>query len=866
MAIADQMTKGKFGIKNESASRFFKVGLLICLALFLPVSAQLNKDFAELKQAQVEFDNGSYDKAIELAETGIGSAKKNGKNLLFSQGSDIIVSSQIWLKRYDEAADNLNKALREQTENSSDEYQKALIYLRFAWLYRTQREFAEAFDYSKKAIETIPQNRSVLAEHYLVIGRILFASGYDVSAIIWLEKAEKILETEKGSSAKIDTYRILSLAWSSKLNYQKALKYAEKCVLSAENTKYKYKHRQALLDLATALSASGQKQKAFFVLEKGLKLSEEEDDSYQTGKFLTSLLLHSLDSGNVSFASGYLKKLEKLDGDGQFSFEVKLGKAVIFAFQNQYDIADKIFTDLEKSENTSDFILLYWKITVAEKKQDWQQLINLNRDLLKITTDQGFREDLPRIYLNFAKAYFRLNQIQNSLENVEKSLGYIEENRESDNQNLSLGILETYHEAYRLLAQINFDKPQNAFELADLLKARTLKDRINNAALKVKNNFSSAVRQKLEKLSLQYINDQSVADEIEKNEKLISSAIPELRLEKPNLTEMEKTSDFSNTAIISYFFTSDKKLSAFVWEKDKPLKMVHLPISEDEAEQFAKTTHQKIKSFIFFKKDGKNLYDKLLKPLNLSAKHLIIVPDKSLWKIPFQALSPDGEKYLIEEKLISYAPSVSILSEQLKKPKQNRQTLQAFTNPSYENRFLQYVNAEATSVAEIYNAKPKLDATVADFKRIADKADVLHFSMHAQVDNEQPLDSFLAFKKIGVDDGRLTVEKILNLNLKKGSLVFLASCDTNNVLNGEGLVSLAWGMMGSGATTVISAQWEANDKSTEIFTKTFYQYYKQGSSSAEAMQKAAIELIKNKSNNMHEPYYWADFALNGDFR
>ncbi|PPE38239.1 hypothetical protein C4M76_29575, partial [Escherichia coli] len=74
------------------------------------------------------------------------------------------------------------------------------------------------------------------------------------------------------------------------------------------------------------------------------------------------------------------------------------------------------------------------------------------------------------------------------------------------------------------------------------------------------------------------------------------------------------------------------------------------------------------------------LYDKLLKPLNLSANHVIIIPDKSLWKIPFQAFSSDGERYLIEEKTISYAPSVSILLEKLKSPKPIRQTLQAFAN------------------------------------------------------------------------------------------------------------------------------------------------------------------------------------------
>lgn len=284
------------------------------------------------------------------------------------------------------------------------------------------------------------------------------------------------------------------------------------------------------------------------------------------------------------------------------------------------------------------------------------------------------------------------------------------------------------------------------------------------------------------------------------------------------------------------------------------------------AEELAKTTERKIKSFIFFKRDGKEICDKLLKPLNLTAKHLIIIPDKSLWKIPFQALSADGEKYLIEEKTISYAPSVSILLEQIKKQKPVRQTLQAFANSIHDQRVLQYADSEATSVANIYGSKPILNATISDFSRVSDKADILHFSMHARIDREQPLDSFLGFRKTAKEEGRLTTENLLNVKLKKGSLAFLASCDTNNVLNGEGLVSLAWAMMGSGATTVISAQWEANDKSTEIFTKTFYRNYKQGSSTAAALQKASMELIRNKSGNMHEPYYWAVFTLNGDFR
>ena len=837
---------------------------LLCFAFISQASAEPPDAFNQIEQAQIEFDNGNYAKAIEIAGAGIEKARKNKTVSIIPKGLDVVASSQISLKDYDGAEKSLAEALQILPENET--LQKAQVYLRFAFLRRSERKFAEAFEFCQKALALAPENRQIQAEYYLNIGRILFASGYDISAIVWLEKAEKLFETEKTSSAKLDTYRFLSLAWASKLNYQTALKYADKLISSAENTQFKYKYRQALFESATNLSATGQNKKALAALKKGLKASIEENHSYQSCIFLNSLLLNSLDKNDVTKARGYLEQLEKYDVNNQFPFERTLGKAIIAAFTNQSETAENLFSQLDKMQNTSEFMLPRWKIRVAERNKDWQQVIRLNQKVLDLTLEYNFRDDLPAVYFDFANAYFNLNQPEKSLEYLEKSLAIVEEIRASENNRLSLGLFEIYHNAYRLLAQIKSDNTQEAFELSDFLKARLLKDRINNLAFKTLSVIPLAARQKLEELSLNYINDQSFAAEIERNEKLVTNTIPELNLDRPALRELDKIPDLSDAAVISYFFTLDKKLLAFVWEKGKPLKTVYLPVSEDEIETYAKTTHQKIKNFIFFKKDGKQLYDKLLKPLSLTAKHLVIVPDKSLWKIPFQALSPDGEKYLIEDKLVSYAPSVSILLEQTKNPKPNRRTLKVFANPSYDNQFLQYVDAEASSVAEIYNVKPLLNAIPADFERISDKADILHFSMHAQVDNEQPLDSFLGFRKFGKDDGRLTVEELLKIKLKKGSLVFLASCHTNNVFNGEGLVSIAWAMMGSGATTVISAQWEANDKSTEIFTKTFYRYYKQGSSSAEAMQRASLELIKNKSNNMHEPYYWADFTLNGDYR
>jgi len=865
MEIADRLKTNLMQTTNKT-KQILQFIFLLCFAFILNVSAQVSGISREIGQAQIEFDNGNYTKAVELAEKGIEKAKKSKSGLLVSKGLDVVAVSQISLQKYDLAEIALNEALQTLTENEGDAIQKAQIYFRLAWLRRSQRKYPEAFEFGKKALALAPNNQQIQGEYFLNMGRILFSSGFDVSAIIWLEKAEKSFEKEKPNSAKLDTYRFLALAWASKLNYQTALKYNEKLIASAQNSQFKYKYRQALFESATNLSATGQSRKAFANLEKGLKASIDENNSNQICNFLNSLLLTSLDKYDVVKARLYLDQLEKYDVNNQFAFEKTLGKAVIAAFTNQSAIAENLFAQLDKMENFSEFMLPLWKIRVAKRNKDWEQVVRLNQKVLELTLRDNFRDDLPAVHLDFAKAYFNLNQPEKALGHLEKSLAIIEEIRASENANLTLGILETYHNAYRLLTQIKSGNPRESFELADFLKARFLKDKISNASIKNESVISEQTRKSLEELSLKFIDDENLADEIGKNEKLITIKIPELNLKKPDLSELEKVTSLKDTAVISYFFSLDKKLIAFVWENGKQLRTIDLPVLEDEAETIATKTQNDIKNRVFFKRDGKTIYDKLVKPLALTSKHIIFVPDKSLWKIPFQALSSDGEKYLIEEKLISYAPSVSILLEQLKAPKPNRQTMQAFANSSFETKLLQYVNSEASTVAGIYNSKPIINATVGDFNRVSDKSDILHFSMHAEVVNDQPLDSFLGFRKIGNDDGRLTVEELLNIKLKKGSLVFLASCDTNNVLSGEGLVSLAWGMMGSGATTVISSQWEANDKSTAIFTKTFYERYKQGISSAEALQKASLELIKNKSGNMHEPYYWADFTLNGDFR
>src|SRR5258705_379468 len=64
--------------------------------------------------------------------------------------------------------------------------------------------------------------------------------------------------------------------------------------------------------------------------------------------------------------------------------------------------------------------------------------------------------------------------------------------------------------------------------------------------------------------------------------------------------------------------------------------------------------------------NARKLYDLLVSPAAEQLKGtdtLCIVPDGFLWNLPFQALMPANDRFLLEDHVIYYAPSLSVLRE-----------------------------------------------------------------------------------------------------------------------------------------------------------------------------------------------------------
>lgn len=822
----------------------------------------------KLDRLRADFDDGRFARIVANApfktlQESIDSPRTNTAEELL-----LYAHAFIYLKRYEDARTVLDKAIFSSEKQPSGT--RAGIYFGYAALYRATRDPKRAFEFAQKALEVDPVDRRNLCLYYLMVGKIFFSSGHDLSAIIWLERSENLLDPGDLTDTRLEIYRFLSLAWASKSQYAKAQPYGERLVAASEKTRFKYKYRIGLFELANLKSSSGQKRAAKALFEKGLDASTRARDPYQARRFLSSLTLNHLYEGDTRSAAVYLNRLETSDSEGEFEFEKLLGRGVLASMEGRKEVSAELFSRLAKVQNYSDFHIPYWKSTIATRERDWPELVAQSETLQKLAEKYRFREDLAGIYLNFARAYTGLRRYDEALESARKSIAAVEEMRSSTDTPVSLGAVETYQTAYRLLAELHFDQPDEACALADFLKARVLRDRIDDSIMKASQFPTAELRAKLEILSEKLVTSREnyveVAEEIDRFEKSATIDIPVVKIQPLDFDRLNKIGALADAAVVSYFFSIDGKLSAFVWRKGHRVTRIQLPVAEDEVTSIARETREKIRSGIFFKKDGKRIFDKLLAPLSLNEQRIIIAPDKILWKIPFQALSPDGNHYLIENTLVSYAPSLATLVDITSKPSIKRRSFKVFANNLYGRRYLSHVNPESEMLAKAFSTQPLLNATLTDFTTNSASSDILHFSMHAELNNEQPLASFLAFKTTATGSGKLTVEDILKLRLRKQSLVFLASCDTDSIVDGEGLVNIAWAMMAAGATSIMSSQWEANDGSTEVFTRNFYAAFLRGESLARSAQSAAIKMIKDKNERFHEPYYWAPFVLLGDHR
>jgi CHAT domain-containing protein/tetratricopeptide (TPR) repeat protein len=120
----------------------------------------------------------------------------------------------------------------------------------------------------------------------------------------------------------------------------------------------------------------------------------------------------------------------------------------------------------------------------------------------------------------------------------------------------------------------------------------------------------------------------------------------------------------------------------------------------------------------------------------------------------------------------------------------------------------------------------------------------------------------------GAEDGILTAEEVMAMNLAGTQLVVLSACETGlgRVADGEGVYGLRRAFQAAGARTVISALWPVADESTaEMMSKLHEKRTESLPETLRRIQLGRIEELR-RSNKPDHPFTWGAFIATGDWR
>lgn len=323
-----------------------------------------------------------------------------------------------------------------------------------------------------------------------------------------------------------------------------------------------------------------------------------------------------------------------------------------------------------------------------------------------------------------------------------------------------------------------------------------------------------------------------------------------------------------------------------------------------------------------YEANARQLSRLLLGPLKVSgAKRVLIVPDGSLQYVPFAALpqldsKPAGNP-LIDRYEIDILPSASVLGT-LRKTLAGRTPATAaiavFADPVFNQddprvsgqeardrkgtRERPGPSSRAVDISGSHGYVPRLPASREEANAIASIFDshdpqtmhialdfdasrasvlnedlgrfrLIHFATHGVVDPGHPEMSGLILslvdRKGRKQDGYLRLGDIYKLRLT-ADLVVLSSCDSalGKDLESEGIIGLPRGFLYAGAKSVIASMWKVNDDATARLMSALYARIRRGESSGSALRGAQLEMAHDE--HWSKPYYWAAFALQGDYR
>ena len=246
------------------------------------------------------------------------------------------------------------------------------------------------------------------------------------------------------------------------------------------------------------------------------------------------------------------------------------------------------------------------------------------------------------------------------------------------------------------------------------------------------------------------------------------------------------------------------------------------------------------------------------------SEEIVVVPDRSLYIVPFSALMNEKGEFVAERFRVRYTPSLTTLKLIQDSPADyhSESGFLLVGDPAVGTLpRLPCAKKEVEMIGNILNVRPLTgeEATKEAVLHKIHSVSLIHIAAHGEPERGHIA---LAPSNLEKNDFLLTMADISAVRLR-AKLVVLSCCHSGKGhIKAEGVVGIARAFLGSGARSVLASLWAVDDEATMEFMKQFYQHLVNGKSASESLHESMKWMRENPDYS--EVRKWAPFVLIGD--
>lgn len=793
-----------------------------------------------------------------------------------------------------------------------DEYGLGAALSNLGNISKREGEYEKAVEYFQKSLVLYKKidagdgkYNAQIIDSLADIGRTYSAKGDYVRALPYLDRALALAHASRNTNRVASVCNSLGILYTNQRDYPKAIEFFRQGLQLANQLNDRFKQASLLLNIAVAYQFQKDFKQALENFQASLEVAKSINDR--------EILIH------VGEGIGAIYKEQGKYADAMKSLDESL--LLARAIEDQTRIAELLWRKAEVYYANGDFMASVSSATEAAKIADQLGLRNVSY-LALTTLGRAYRarkEDVSAVQA-FSRAIEGIEGMRDQVASLQQGKQLFFEDK-----------VGPYHEMVDLLLSSQILKTTfDAFLYAERAKGRVLLDVLGGGAVNLEKAMSQTEQDSNRRLSneiaelnrrigmeksksnsdillLRNLNDQLriARMKYEAFQNSLYAAHPELRIQRRQESPLS-ANDVSKllkheTAFLEYVVTESRTYLLVLTKGEREvLDLRSYPLNIDD-----KSLTQRTRDFRdmlaeqspTFASSGRQLYDLLIGPALEQLKGvttLCVIPDGVLWELPFPALQTKGDRYLLEDFSVYYAPSLAVLKEMSERRRSGDRlppSLLAFGNPRLSSEVTANVKAvyrsevlgplpeaesEVKALSEIWSPARRKVLTGAaaekkTFKTEAAQYALIHLATHGILDDSNPMYSRLVMARSENDpddDGLLEAREIMQLNLH-ADLVVLSACQTarGRFGAGEGVVGMSWAFLVAGVPTMVASQWKVDSASTATLMIDFHKRLKgrkadNPSTKANALRQAALNL-KTDPRYRH-PFFWASFAMIGD--